>query len=67
MLLDDSALPKARIADSLKRKCTGVVDIPDRDLGTREAARLWAQDRSNFGACARRHNALVDSVKALEK
>ncbi len=59
--------PKAQIADDLKVKCAGVVDVPERDLSLTETSRLWAQDRVALGACAPRHNALVDSVEVSER
>ena len=59
--------PKARVDASLKRRCAGVVDVPERDLGRAEAVRLWSQDRSRLGDCAKRHSALVDAVGVLER
>lgn len=58
---------KARIDPELKKKCRGVVDVPHEDLSLTQTTRLWAIDRTSLGACAPRHNRLVDSVNVLEK
>lgn len=58
---------KARIDPELKKKCNSVVDVPEKDLGLTEVARLWAIDRTSLGECAPRHNSLVDSIKVIEK
>jgi hypothetical protein len=56
----------AKIPDSLKQACGGVVDIPARDLTAADVARLWGKDRKALVACVRRHAALVKAVSVLE-
>ena len=56
----------AKIPDTLKQACAGVVNIPARDLTVAEAARLWSKDRSRLAACARRQGALSKAVSVLE-
>ena len=56
----------AKIPQSLRQACAGVVNIPERDLTAGEVARLWATDRKALLACARRHGALVKAVSVLE-
>lgn len=56
----------ARIPQSLKQACAGVVAIPDRDLTEPEVARLWGKDRAALGECARRHGGLSAATSALE-
>ena len=56
----------AKIPASLKKACSGVVNIPDRDLTAADVAHLWAKDRRALGACARRHGALVKAVTVIE-
>ena len=56
----------AKIPQTLRQACAGVVDIPDRDLTTADVARLWAKDRKALGTCLRRHGALAKAVSALE-
>lgn len=62
-----SVLPPmtAKIPQSLKQACRGVVDIPERDLTVAEAARFWATDRRSLLACVRRHAALSKAVSVL--
>lgn len=55
------------IPASLTAPCAGVVTIPDRDLSTAEAARLWGQDRQSLGDCRRRHNALAQAAGAVTR
>jgi hypothetical protein len=57
----------ARIPLSLKVACTGVVDIPSRDLTAADVARLWGKDRASLGACVRRHGGLAAAAAALER
>jgi hypothetical protein len=63
-----SVLPPvtAKIPQSLRQACVGVIDIPDRDLTVAEASRLWAHDRKALGTCMRRHAALSKAVSILE-
>jgi len=63
-----SVLPPvtAKIPQSLRQACAGVINIPERDLTAGEVARLWAKDRKALLACARRHGALVKAVAVLE-
>lgn len=56
----------ARIPQSLKQACAGVVSIPDRDLSEADVARLWGADRKALGVCVRRHAALSAAAIALE-
>lgn len=56
----------AKIPQSLRQACAGVVNIPDRDLTVAEVARLWGRDRKALSACMRRHGALSKAVKVLE-
>lgn len=56
----------ARVSEDIRRACRGVVDIPDQDLNDRVAADLWAIDRSRLGECARRHDAAVQAIEAIE-
>lgn len=56
----------AKIPQSLKQACAGVVRIPDRDLTEAEVARLWGKDRAALGACVKRHAALSAATSALE-
>ena len=64
-----SALPPvtARIPQSLKQACAGVVAIPDKDLTVAEASRLWAKDRVSLAICAKRHSALSKAASILEQ
>lgn len=63
-----SALPPttAKIPQSLKQACAGVVNIPDRDLTQADVVRLWSQDRRSLLICARRHGALAKASAVLE-
>lgn len=63
-----SALPPvtAKIPQSLRQACAGVVNIPARDLSAGEVARFWATDRKALLICARRHGALSKAVSVLE-
>lgn len=54
------------VPQSLKQPCDEVSDIPDRDLGTAEVARLWGRDRAALGECRRRHGALAAAAAAIE-
>jgi hypothetical protein len=56
----------AKIPDTLKQACAGVVNIPASDLTVAEAARLWSKDRARLAACARRQGALSKAVSILE-
>ena len=56
----------AKIPQSLRQACVGVVDVPDRDLTSADVARLWAKDRKALGICMRRHGALSKAVSVLE-
>lgn len=58
---------KPRVDARLKQPCADLVDLPDRDIGPEEGARLWAIDRQNFGHCRKKDAALVESVEALER
>lgn len=51
---------------ALTEPCREPVAIPDRDLSTPDAARLWGADRAALGDCRRRHGALAASVTAIE-
>lgn len=42
--------------------CPAPVQLPDRDLTQGEIGRLWGADRLALDECARRHEALVESV-----
>lgn len=55
----------AKIPQSLKQACAGVVNIPDRDLTIAEVSRLWARDRRALGTCMRRHGALSKAVSII--
>ena len=57
----------ARVPQALKQRCAAPSDIPERDIGSEEAARLWANDRVSLGVCASRHTGLVTAVEALEQ
>jgi hypothetical protein len=63
-----SVLPPvtAKIPQSLRQACAGVVDIPERDLTAGEVARLWAKDRTSLSICAKRHGALAKAASILE-
>jgi hypothetical protein len=63
-----SVLPPvtAKIPQSLRKACAGVVNIPERDLTAGEVARLWATDRKSLLICMRRHGALSKAAKVLE-
>lgn len=63
-----SALPPitAKVPQSLKQACAGVVTIPERDLTEGEIARLWSRDRQSLLICARRHGALAKAASVLE-
>jgi len=63
-----SVLPPvtAKIPQSLRQACAGIVNIPDRDLTQADVARLWASDRRALTNCARRHGALSKAVSVLE-
>ncbi|WP_245518719.1 MULTISPECIES: hypothetical protein [unclassified Mesorhizobium] len=63
-----SVLPPvtAKIPQSLKQACSGVVAIPERDLTEGEIARLWAKDRTSLLICSRRHGALTKAASVLE-
>jgi len=63
-----SVLPPitAKIPQSLKQACPGVVSIPDRDLTEADVARLWAVDRRSLVTCAKRHGALAKAASVLE-
>jgi hypothetical protein len=63
-----SVLPPvtAKIPQSLRQACAGVIYIPERDLTAGEIARLWAKDRTALLICARRHGALSKAVAVLE-
>ncbi|MBZ9759512.1 dehydrogenase [Mesorhizobium sp. CA8] len=63
-----SVLPPvtAKIPQSLKQACPGVVTIPERDLTEADVARLWAKDRTSLATCARRHGALAKAASVLE-
>jgi len=63
-----SVLPPvtAKIPQSLKQACAGVVTIPERDLTEAEVSRLWAKDRVSLSICAKRHGALAKAASVLE-
>lgn len=63
-----SVLPPvtAKIPQSLRQACAGVVNIPERDLTAGEVARLWAKDRTSLSICAKRHGALAKAASVLE-
>lgn len=63
-----SVLPPAtaKIPQSLKQACPGVVTIPDRDLTEADVARLWAKDRQSLLICARRQGALAKAASIVE-
>lgn len=63
-----SVLPPAtaKIPQSLRQACAGVVNIPERDLTIAEVSRLWATDRRALLTCMRRHGALSKAVSVLE-
>lgn len=56
----------AKIPQTLRQACAGVVDIPDRDLTVAEVARLWSKDRKALGTCMRRQGALAKAVTVQE-
>lgn len=56
----------AKIPQSLKQACQGVVVIPGRDLTEADVARLWAKDRTSLQTCAKRHGALAKAASVLE-
>lgn len=63
-----SVLPPttAKIPQSLRQACAGVIAIPERDLTVAEIARLWGHDRQALLTCMRRHVALSKAVSVLE-
>lgn len=63
-----SVLPPitAKIPQSLKQACAGVVNLPIRDLTEAEVARLWGKDRAALAMCAKRHAALAKAASVLE-
>lgn len=63
-----SVLPPvtAKIPQSLKQACPGVVTIPEKDLTEADVARLWAKDRTSLLICAKRHGALTKAASVLE-
>lgn len=55
----------AKIPQSLRQACAGLVNVPERDLTQGDVARLWAKDRTALLVCARRHAALAKAVSVL--
>jgi hypothetical protein len=56
----------AKIPQTLRQACAGVVNIPERDLTVAEVSRLWAKDRKALGTCMRRQGALAKAVTVQE-
>jgi len=63
---DTRSINAAKVPASLKQPCRPVADLPEGDLSSATAARLWGQDRASLGECSRRHAALVRTVDAIE-